>query len=64
MVADETLPRAETRFPKAGVPFSLVVTIRVPDGVAPVFQKMRRQLQAGRVQLAELKTHQCIRSKR
>lgn len=56
--------RAETRFPKAGVPFSLVVTIRDLDGVAPVFQQMRRELQAGRVQLAELRTHQRIRSKR
>ena len=56
--------RAETRFPKAGVPFSLVITIRDPDGVAPVFQQMRRELQAGRVQLAELRTHQRIRSKR
>jgi hypothetical protein len=53
--------RSETRFPQAGVPFSLVVTIRDPDGVAPVFQQMRRVLQAGRVQLAELKTHQRVR---
>jgi hypothetical protein len=54
--------RAETRFPKEGIPFSLVVTIRDPDGVQPVFQQLRRALQAGRVQLEELRTHQRIRA--
>jgi hypothetical protein len=54
--------RAETRFPKQGVPFSLVVTIRDPEGSAPVFQQLRRALQAGKVQLAELRTHQRIRA--
>ncbi len=53
--------RAEARFPKEGIPFSLVVTIRDSDGVQPVFQQLRRALGAGRVQLAELRTHQRIR---
>lgn len=54
--------RAETKFPKQGVPFSLIVTIRDPEGVAPIFQQLRRGLQAGRVQLTELRTHQRIRA--
>lgn len=54
--------RAEALFPQTGIPFSLVVTIRDPDGVAPVFQQLRRELQASRVQLAELRTHQRIRA--
>lgn len=53
--------RAETSFPKDGIPFSLVVTIRDPEGVQPVFQQLRRALQAGKVQLEELRTHQRIR---
>ena len=54
--------RSETKFPGQGVPFSLIVTIRDPNGVAPVFQQMRRVLQAGRVQLTDLRTHQRIRA--
>lgn len=54
--------RAETVFPKEGIPFSLVVTIRDPEGMQPVFQQLRRALQAGRVQLEELRTHQRIRA--
>ncbi|WP_404710804.1 S8 family peptidase [Sphingomonas sp. MMS24-J13] len=56
--------RAETRFPATGVPFTLVVTIRDPEGIAPIFQQMKRTLQAGRVQLSELTTHQRIQARR
>jgi hypothetical protein len=56
--------RAEATFPNEGVPFSLVVTIRDPDEVSPVFQQLRRALQAGKVQLEELRTHQRVRASR
>lgn len=54
--------RAEARFPKEGIPFSLVVTIRDAEGVQPVFQQLLRAFQLGRVQLEELRTHQRIRT--
>lgn len=57
-----TLRRSEARFPKEGIPFSLIVTIRDPEGIQPVFQQLRRALQAGRVQLEELRTYQRIRA--
>ena len=54
--------RAEATFPKEGVPFTLIVTIRDPEGVQPIFHQLRRTLQAGRVQLSELRTYQRIRA--
>ncbi|RJF88112.1 hypothetical protein D3874_14695 [Oleomonas cavernae] len=56
------LRRAEAPFPIEGVPFSLVVTIRDPSGVQPIFQQLRRSLQTSRVQLEDLRTHQRVRT--
>ncbi|MEM8918909.1 MAG: S8 family serine peptidase [Pseudomonadota bacterium] len=57
-----TIRRAEAPFPKGGIPFSLVVTIKDPEGIQPVFQQLRRSLQAGRVLLEELRTYQRVRT--
>lgn len=57
-----TVKRAEAKFPIEGIPFTLVMTIRDPEGAQPIFQQLRRQLQAGRVQLEELRTYQRIRA--
>lgn len=57
-----SIRRAEALFPKEGVPFTLIVTIRDPDGTRPIFPQLRRALQSQQVQLHELRTHQRIRT--
>lgn len=56
------LRRAGVTFPAAGVPFSLIVTIRDPNQSAPIFQELRRSLRGQLVSLGDIRTQQRIRS--
>lgn len=57
-----SLRRAEATFPSEGVPFSVVLTISDPEGKRPIFQELRRNLQAQSVQLEDIRTHQRLRA--
>lgn len=54
--------RAEADFPSDGVPFALVVTISDPERKNPIFQELRRDLQAKNVNMADIRTSIRIRS--
>ena len=60
----ESIVRAEARFPTEGVPFSLILTIEDPDGALNIFQELRRQLVAGRVDLHNIRTAVRLRARR
>lgn len=51
----EPLVRANQLFPEAGIPFSVVMTIRDFDEAAPIFTEMRTQLQQQGVEIADVK---------
>ncbi|MCZ8350257.1 MAG: S8 family peptidase [Rhizobium sp.] len=59
----ESVVRAEATFPAEGVPFSLILTIEDPDGLAPLFQEVNRQFQAQRLQMHDIRTAQRVRSR-
>lgn len=52
----ESVVRAEASFPAEGVPFSLILTIEDDEEVAPIFQTIRQDLLANRVQLQDVQT--------
>lgn len=53
--------RAEAGFPANGVPFALVVTISDPEKNKPIFQEIRRNLQASKVSLSDIRSRVRIR---
>ncbi|MFP4465076.1 MAG: S8 family peptidase [Alphaproteobacteria bacterium] len=59
----ESTMRAEADFPTEGVPFALVVTIYDPKKSKPVFQELRRDLQAKSVQLSDIRSTVRIKPK-
>ncbi len=54
--------RAEAYFPSEGVPFALIVTISDPEKEKPIFQELRRDLQAQSVNMADIRTSIRVRS--
>lgn len=59
-----SLVRAEAEFPVAGVPFAVLLTIRDPDGVKPIFAEMRQSLQASRANAQDIKAAARLRPRR
>lgn len=57
----EPLARSGIEVPDAGIPFTAILTIRDPEGSAPVFNQMRRSLQAGSAQISDIRTAQRVR---
>lgn len=51
----DSVVRAEANFPETGIPFTLLVTIQDTDGSRPVFQEVRRSIQAGRAKLQDIR---------
>ena len=58
-----SLVRAEAEFPAEGVPFAVLLTIEDPDGVRPVFQQFRQQLQASRANAQDVRTALRLRNR-
>tara|TARA_R110000868_G_scaffold119169_1_gene315721 strand:- start:2293 stop:2730 length:438 start_codon:yes stop_codon:yes gene_type:complete len=50
-----SLVRAESEFPVSGVPFAVLLTIRDPKGIEPVFAEMRQGLQASRADARDIR---------
>ena len=50
------LTQANEPFPRAGVPFTVLLTIADPDGTAPLFNTMRQTLQSFGVQILDIRT--------
>jgi subtilase family protein len=50
-----SLVRAESEFPVSGVPFAVLLTIRDPKGIEPVFAEMRQALQASRADARDIR---------
>lgn len=59
----ESIVRAEAEFPPEGVPFSLILSIDDPERDNPIFNEMRRQFVANRVDLHDIRTAVRIRSR-
>lgn len=59
----EALVRNGEPFPQDGVPFSVVLTIRDPDGQRPVFREMRQFLTAHRVNCGDITAGVQIRTR-
>jgi hypothetical protein len=57
----EPLSRSGFTLPPEGIPFSAILTISDPWGEAPVFNQMRRSLQARDVAIADIRTATRIR---
>ncbi len=57
----ETLSRSGFAIPEDGIPFAAILTITDPWGEAPVFNQMRRSLQARDVNIADIRTAAQIR---
>jgi hypothetical protein len=57
------LTRAGEVYPDGGVPFSVVLTIEDIEGVAPVFEEMRRSLASTGVQVNDLRTATRVRTR-
>jgi len=56
-----SLVRAESEFPVAGVPFAVLMTIRDPNGTKPIFAEMRQSLQASRADARDIRAAVRIR---
>lgn len=52
----ESVVRAEAIFPAEGIPFSLIMTIEDDQEAASIFQTVRQQLVAGRVDIQDIRT--------
>ena len=48
--------RAEAQFPAEGVPFAVLLTLEDPEGLAPVFQEFRQQLQTSLANAQDVRT--------
>ena len=59
-----SLVRTEAEFPVAGVPFAVLLTIRDPDGVKPIFSEMCQSLQASRASAQDIKAAARLRPRR
>lgn len=59
----EPLARSGFALPIEGIPFAAILTISDPWGDAPVFNQMRRSLQARDVAIADIRTAAQIRSR-
>ena len=46
--------RENTIFPRDGIPFSVILTIRDPEGEKPIFYEMQNQLQTNGVTIANI----------
>ena len=57
----EPLARAGVQIPDEGIPFTAILTLRDPEGTAPVFTQMRQSLQASPAQISDIRTAQRIR---
>jgi hypothetical protein len=58
----ESIVRAEAVFPAEGIPFSLIVTIEDDQRTAPIFQTIRQQFLAGRVDIQDIRTAVRVRT--
>jgi len=52
----DPLARSNCAVPEAGIPFSAILTIASPDGVTPIFNEMRQQLQNSGAQISDIRT--------
>lgn len=59
----ESMVRAEATFPAEGVPFSLILTIEDDRGAAPIFQSVRQQLLANKVDIQAIQTALRVRAR-
>ncbi|WP_028880445.1 S8 family peptidase [Terasakiella pusilla] len=62
LIEVESTLRAEADFPTGGLSFSLVLTLEDADKTKPIFQEMRRTLQAGNVKMADIDVRSQIRT--
>jgi hypothetical protein len=52
----DPLTRSNCAVPAEGIPFSAILTIASPDGVTPIFNEMRQQLQNSGAQISDIRT--------
>lgn len=52
----DPLARSNCTVPEEGIPFSAILTITSPDGVTPIFNEMRQQLQNSGAQISDIRT--------
>jgi hypothetical protein len=59
-----SLVRAEAQFPAEGVPFAVLLTLEDPEGLKPVFQQFRQELQTSRANAQDVRTAVRLRPRR
>jgi Subtilase family len=58
-----SLVRAESKFPAAGVPFAVLLTLEDPEGKKPIFQQFRQALQASGARAQDVRTITRVRAR-
>lgn len=59
----DAITRAGDVIPEAGIPFSVILTIQDVSEIAPIFNEVRRGLQASGATIADIQTSQTIRAR-